>query len=127
MPKTTLTSRYEWPKPTIWADDGYSWIQEVAEHKPEWKAVPSWGRDGWDLGDWPFVIVMHRDADTFDVLTFVEGDITILQFETKEGRDAETDRIALFYWLNRSEPWAEGVTPEAIPEHLRGPYSSERR
>ena len=122
----TETSRYEWPVPTPWAYDGYTWMHEVAEHRPEWRPIPGWGRDGWDLGDWPYVIVLHRDEDTFGVLTFVEGDITIKNFATKEERDSETDSIAFFYWRHRSESWVEGIEPEAIPAHLRGPYSSSR-
>jgi hypothetical protein len=35
--------------------DGYDWMDRV--HRSRWAPIPSWGRDGWDLGDWPLVIV----------------------------------------------------------------------
>ena len=36
-------------------DDGYDWMAKV---RRPWAPVPSWGRDGWDMGDWPLVIVL---------------------------------------------------------------------
>ena len=60
---------------------------------------PSWGSDGWDLGNWPYVIVVHYDGDEiYGVATYVEGDITVREFPDRAQRDKETDQIALFYW-----------------------------
>lgn len=42
------------------SDDGYD-DMDVAESEG-WKAVSGWGRDGWDLGDWPYVVVSTRDV-----------------------------------------------------------------
>lgn len=41
------------------SDDGYS-DMEVASGEG-WHAVSGWGRDGWDLGDWPYVVVSVRN------------------------------------------------------------------
>jgi hypothetical protein len=34
--------------------DGYDWMEEVQE-RTSWAVIPSWGRDGWDMGSWPYV------------------------------------------------------------------------
>lgn len=36
--------------------DGYDWM-DLAQRTP-WVVIPSWGRDGWDLGSWPYVQVL---------------------------------------------------------------------
>lgn len=35
-------------------DGGYEWMDRLAHR---WAVVPSWGREGWDLGEWPYVLV----------------------------------------------------------------------
>jgi hypothetical protein len=43
-------------------NDGYDWMDVIAEHG--WAVIPSWGCDGWDLGQWPYVMVAGtRTAD----------------------------------------------------------------
>lgn len=34
--------------------DGYDWMSELQK----WAAIPGWGRDGWDMGSWPYVIIL---------------------------------------------------------------------
>jgi hypothetical protein len=138
------TSRYEYPTPTVWADDGYEFMQKSRE-QAGWYDVGSWGRDGWNLGVWPLVIVQHRDPSpligTFDVLYYVEGDITIYRYDTREERDAKTDVLFVFHALDSSHPVADelaklGITWETrgsveemldrLPAYLRGPYSVGR-
>jgi len=81
--------------PVSWGE-GYDWMQQLSGG---WYAVPSWGSDGWDLGNWPYVIVVHYDGDEiYGVATYVEGDITVREFPDRAQRDKETDQIALFYW-----------------------------
>jgi hypothetical protein len=106
--------------------DGYS-TASVAQHLG-WKAIGSWGRDGWDLGSWPLVIVFHRQKDgRFDLATYVEGDIFAYSFPTQELRDSATDEIAFFYWEHEGESWVAGITSaDQMPAYLRGPYSHER-
>ena len=36
-------------------NDGYDWMDVISEHG--WAVIPSWGCDGWDLGQWPYVMV----------------------------------------------------------------------
>lgn len=42
-----------------WIDDGYAFM--AAGATDGWRAVSAWGKDGWDLGDWPYVVVLFRD------------------------------------------------------------------
>ena len=48
-----MPTRTRWP-----GDEGY----ERMEFAPRlgWTAISSWGLNGWDLGNWPYVVVYHR-------------------------------------------------------------------
>ena len=90
-----------------------------------WKAIPNWGRDGWDLGSWPLVVVYHRGE--LEVAVDVEGDIDIEEFSTRQERDRKTDETAFFYWKNHGEEWVDGIdSHEQMPPRLRGPFSWRR-
>jgi hypothetical protein len=108
------------------AGDGYD-RAEVA-HKVGWRPVASWGRDGYDLGSWPLVMVFHREhGGTFEVCENVEGDASVYSYSTAAERDAKTDELALFHWRHESEAWVEGVrSVEDMPAELRGPFSWAR-
>ncbi len=114
------------------AGDGYDRAEVVA--KVGWEPVGSWGRDGWDLGEWPYVMVYVRTyavgvrpGDRFEVCENVEGDATVWTFETIEARNAHIDGLALASWRNRSESWVEGVRRVSdMPAKLRGPFSWAR-
>jgi hypothetical protein len=102
--------------------DGYD-VMEIAESKG-WRAIAGWGRDGWDLGSWPYVIVFFRDREGFfDVIVYVEGDVTMYACPTKEIRQAITNETAFFYWKKRDEEWVRAYkSVDELPEELRGPY-----
>ncbi|WP_235509734.1 hypothetical protein [Arthrobacter sp. Soil761] len=60
------------------ANGGYDWMDLIAEHG--WTVIPSWGSEGWDLGNWPYVMVaVIRTADSignlFGIATYCEGDV----------------------------------------------------
>lgn len=114
-----------------WIDDGYEFMG--AGEAEGWRPIAGWGQDGWDLGDWPYVVVLFREAaaDRFQRAIYVEGDITIETYATLEERTAATDETAAFYLRNEAtdvglpelEGWQEG---QPVPERLRGPYRSRR-
>jgi hypothetical protein len=90
-----------------------------------WEEIPSWGRNGWDLGSWPLVVVYHRGEQ--EVAVDVEGDIDVERFATREERDGRTNEIAFFYWKNDGEEWVDGIdSHEQMPPELRGPFSRQR-
>jgi hypothetical protein len=122
--------RYRVAPEGVWAvaqmsgGDGYDRM-DIAE-KAKWWAVASWGRDGWDLGQWPYVIVYHRDGETFELATNVEGDADCYSFPTRELRDEATDHLAFWYWQHYGKEWAKGHSIDDIPAHLRGAFSWAR-
>lgn len=40
------------------SDDGYSDMEVAATEG--WEPIAGWGADGWDLGDWPYVVISAR-------------------------------------------------------------------
>jgi hypothetical protein len=48
------------PLPGRGDGDGYDWMDAVAA--TPWAVIPSWGREGWDAGQWPYVIIMTAVA-----------------------------------------------------------------
>jgi hypothetical protein len=119
------------PEP-VWAaaqmsgGDGYDRM-EIAG-KARWYPVPSWGLNGWDLGQWPYVVVYHRDSvdATFDLAVNVEGDADCYRFPTAELREEATDWIAFSYWQRFDHEWVKDHSIDNIPAHLRGAFSWAR-
>lgn len=81
------------------SDDGYD-DMALAE-QAAWSAIANWGRDGWDLGEWPYVAIYKRGLE---VMQIVEGDHDLYRFETIQDRDAAIDY--LFLWYAAGKSWA---------------------
>ena len=104
--------------------DGYD-VMGAAERKSQgWRVVAGWGKDGYDLGSWPLVMVFFRQRDRrFEIAYYVEGDVTCYSAPTEEIRDAITDELAFLHWKYHGESWVEGYeSVEQLPDELRGPY-----
>jgi hypothetical protein len=110
------------------SDDGYS-DMEAAEHEG-WRSRSSWGADGWDLGNWPYVSFQMAEREGRYLLqTIVEGDHEQWSFPTAGDRDAAIDYLFLWYaagqewvpltWEQRGALDAGGFTVEP---KFRGPY-----
>lgn len=97
-------------------DDGYDFIGAGASNG--WHAVAGWGRDGWDLGSWPYVVVLFRGD--LERAIYVEGDITVETFATREDRETATDETALFYWRADDADWLDRG------DDLKGSFSWKR-
>ena len=99
-------------------NDGYDWMDVISEHG--WVVIPSWGSDGWDLGQWPYVMVAGtRTADAignlFGMATYCEGDVkrNVLPDEGPVlGRD---HRRGFFHWKN-GQAQGPADLPEAAAE-----------
>lgn len=103
------------------AGDGYD-RAEVVE-RAGWHPLASWGRKGWDLGDWPYVMVYtRRKGEDYQVAVNVEGDTDVETFETLAERNARIDSIAAFYWKANGN----GPTPAEVEagDHI-GPMRPE--
>ncbi len=110
--------------PPAWGD-GYDWMGELRDG---WRPVAGWGRDGWDLGSWPYAVVVHYDSDDrYGLGTYVEGDVSMASFSSREERDAATDRVAAFHWRHDdSGPEDLPNSDDDLAPHHRGPYSPAR-
>lgn len=122
------------------SDDGYSDMEVAAEEG--WHAIAGWGRDGWDLGDWPYVVISVRCPVTEDgrgqyqVRQTVEGDSTIYNFDTNADQSAAIDYLFVWYGIGQDyDEWtAAGLTSREaldagtlrVPDEFRGPYSASR-
>jgi len=111
--------------------DGYEDME--AEEGRGWHALAGWGRDGWDLGNWPYVVIYVRNVKTcgtcganltdgsgdgvnghwanctsnagrFELMQIVEGDRDVYRFATQDDRNAAIDY--LFLWYAAGEDWA---------------------
>lgn len=91
--------------------NGYAWIGCLPSGR---EAVPSWGRDGWDLGAWPLCIVAAYDkseANAFAVGVYTEGDVTVTRYESQLDLYIAMDQLAEWYWRNDY-----AVSPKDLPE-----------
>lgn len=115
------------------ADDGYD-DMALAE-KRGWLTVSAWGRDGWDLGEWPYVAFYVRNHDgRFFMQTIVEGDHDIWAFDSQDDRHAAIDY--LFLWYAAGKDWSpltdtdrdalSAGTYEVPDVKWRGPYGRAR-
>ena len=93
---------------------GYDWMELIGEHG--WAVIPSWGCDGWDLGQWPYVMVAGtRTADAignlFGMATYCEGDVKTT-FDRSKAKfwDAVSEQ-AFFHWKN-----GQAHGPDDLPE-----------
>lgn len=108
--------------------DGYDVMAWAKKHR--WEAISSWGRDGWDLGSWPLVIIFWRttlDSSHYEVLEYVEGDVTCWCCPTPELREQVTDSLAFFHWKQQGCEWVAAYEDETkAPPELRGKFSWKR-
>lgn len=96
--------------------DGYGWMGALGNG---WGEVASWGRDGWDLGSWPYVVVAHLDDDKrglYGTALYVEGDLFVEAWETRRERDLSTSATAVWYWRYY------GRGPKDLPSEGPAPY-----
>lgn len=127
------------------SDDGYDDMDVAA--RTGWLAVSGWGHDGWDLGDWPYVVVSVRNmggdrvpdhAQGYQLRITVEGDSTVYRFDSLADREAAIDYLFVWYGLGHDyESWTdEGLTSDKrsaldagtlrVPVRFRGPFSWAR-
>ena len=109
MATTMPTSIYHvYAYPT--GGDGYDWISWLTAPSAtiggvtNWSVISAWGTDGWDLGDWPYVIVSVARAETNDrwlTCVYVEGDLEIQEFTDQADWYRHLDSIARYSWRNK--------------------------
>jgi hypothetical protein len=107
-------------------NDGYDWMELIGEHG--WAVIPSWGCDGWDLGQWPYVMLAGiRTADStgnlFGIATYCEGDVTTSYYRTQARQWDAITEYAFFQWKT-GQAQGPADLPEApaeLPSRYRQP------
>jgi hypothetical protein len=108
-------------------NDGYDWMDDISVHG--WTAIPNWGTDGWDAGQWPYVIIaVTRTADAtgelFGVATYCEGDVSCSYYRTQKAQWEEITRHVFFSWKNGQADGPDDLpeTAAELPDGNRAPY-----
>jgi len=131
------------------ACDGWEDIE--AAHKTGWRPLSSWGADGWDLGNWPYVSIQIQDFLRFEVdennpspasgvprvqfllQSICEGDHDVYAFDSEADRAAALDY--LFLWYAAGQTWAPLTLDQrealdagefVVDEKYRGPYRPKK-
>jgi hypothetical protein len=66
-----------------------------------WQAARVWGRDGWDLGDWPLAVIAVRavpHTGKVEVCEYVEGDWMITTWPDVDTATGHVDGLAQVWW-----------------------------
>lgn len=119
------------------SDDGY---EDMALNESRgWKTLSGWGRSGWDLGEWPYVVLSIRPADdgAWHLLSVCEGDHAYYQFATEADLHAAIDYLFLWYAAGKdparyehSIGWEQREALDRgeveVDIRFRGPFSWER-
>ena len=92
--------------------EGYDWMARLTG--TGWHELSSWGRDGWDLGSWPYIIFAvtkteDEAGELFGYCTYVEGDVAARWYRNREARSQAISKEAFWYWASGQ---ADG--PEAL-------------
>lgn len=99
---------------------GYDWFDEL--RGTGWYEVALWGREGYNLGSWPFNIIAFYDGPHgFGVVTNTEGDMHLQVFETEQEREEETNKIAIHFW----EHYEVQGAPRKLSDGRLGPYKGQ--
>lgn len=102
--------------------EGYDWMESL--DGTGWHEVPGWGRDGWDLGSWPYIIFAAAKTEDetgklFGYTTYVEGDVTARWYRSCEARNLAISKEAFWYWASGQSdgPEAlEGMNPQEFKQ-----------
>jgi hypothetical protein len=105
-----------------------------------WYLVSEWGRDGWPLGDPQRALVAHFDHPGGDALRaqcqqlglhhlravhgqarYIDGDVYVRAYLSRQDRDEATDWAALFHWHETAQGPAD-LPSDAYAVHLLRPH-----
>ncbi|MGP4968542.1 hypothetical protein [Glutamicibacter ardleyensis] len=111
--------------------EGYDWMGSL--RGTGWDELAAWGREGWDLGSWPYIIfavakTSDEAGELFGYCTYVEGDLTTRWYRTRAARCLAISKEAFWYWASGQADGPEelqGLDPQEF-QHLDGlcePYN----
>lgn len=103
--------------------DGWDWMANVPR---PWSVIGVWGEEGYDIGDWPYVIYAlgHAEVDGVEYFGYtkhVEGDIYTYWFAGERNRDLAVSEEARWDWSHTSGG-EKYKTVEDMPLNRTVPY-----
>lgn len=110
--------------------EGYDWMDAAA--RTRWITLSSWGKDGWDAGQWPYVILTvakgtDENGTFFGMTTYCEGDLETSFYRTQAAQWDAISRWCHWNWTN-----GQGRGPEGLPKEfdecgpeIRRPFGDE--
>jgi hypothetical protein len=90
------------PSPT---GEGYGWI-DATDEEGDFHVLSLWGRDGWDLGCWPYIVfaaMTHTTTEgknVYGYATYVEGDLAAHWYADIRECYLAISREAWWYWCS---------------------------
>lgn len=108
-----LTESSVRPQPSP-CGDGWGWI-DATNNENDFRVVGLWGRDGWDLGCWPYVVFATAEhpidggGTAYGYATYVEGDLDAHWYSSAAARDLAVSKEAWWYWCS-----GQAQCPEAL-------------
>lgn len=110
--------------------DGYDWMEAASE--TGWHTLSGWGKDGWDAGQWPYVMVsLAKTSDEhgplYGMTTYCEGDM-----DTTFYRSQMEQWKAITEWCRWNWEHGQGDGPKLTKEEVEAnrevygrPYGDE--
>lgn len=108
--------------------DGYDWMDAASE--TGWHTLSSWGKDGWDAGQWPYVMVSlaktsDEKGNLYGMTTYCEGDL-----DTTFYRSQQEQWKAITEWCRWNWNHGQGDGPalgpaDVVPEIHGRPFGDE--
>lgn len=97
--------------------DGYDYIDQA--EAAGWTTIANWGEEGYDFGQWPYIIGFARAVDNgeggrrFGFGLYVEGDTTTTYYDTAAECREAISRQAFWFWKHDQ---SDG--PADLPENF---------
>ena len=81
------------------AGDGWDFLKSLPQ--AGWRPLRAWGREGWNLGDWPHAIVAVRrclHSPQVEVCEYLQGELTITTWPDEDTATGHVNGLAQAWW-----------------------------
>jgi hypothetical protein len=114
----------------MWTDfdigDGYDFVGQL-ESGSNWAPVASYGRDGWDAGSWPLVVIGRtlraNKKGEWVTVERVEGDLSFRAYRTQVEQLRGLDLLVEAHWRFEPEAYGDDIA-KAVKRYPKGELPS---